>query len=69
MAVRGTDNRPWVITFGHGGNDVVNGWHPIQGQEGDIDDAPFLYANIARAAIFVLVARRIHHDLWGKRIE
>jgi hypothetical protein len=69
VGVRGGDSRPWVITFGNGGNDVVHGWHPIQGQEGEIDDAPFLYANIARAAIFILVSRHLHHDLWGKRIE
>jgi hypothetical protein len=69
VAVRGTDDRSWLITFGNGGDDVTYGWHPIQGSEGATRAAPYLFANIARAAIYILITQRLTNQIWGKRVQ
>ncbi|HEY0688921.1 MAG TPA: hypothetical protein VGD71_07755 [Kribbella sp.] len=72
VGVRGTDNRPWLISFGEGNYEptqVSYNWRPVMGPEGNTTDAPSLFANANQGRTYLLVTRSPVNEMWGKQIR
>jgi hypothetical protein len=72
VGVRGTDNRPWLISFGEGDyapDQVSYNWRPVIGQEGNTTDAPALFANPSQGRTYLLVTRSPVNEVWGKQVR